>query len=41
MTGSTLAFGEGPATRFWRMAHVRYWNLADIDADAEHVRFWG
>jgi len=20
---------------------VRSWHLADIDADAEHVRFWG
>jgi hypothetical protein len=20
---------------------VRYWHLADIDADAEHVRSWG
>ena len=20
---------------------VRYWHIADIDADAEHVRFWG
>ena len=20
---------------------VRYWHIADIDADDEHVRFWG
>ena len=20
---------------------VRYWHLADIDADPEHVRYWG
>jgi hypothetical protein len=20
---------------------VRYWHKADIDADGEHVRFWG
>ena len=23
------------------VAHVRSWHLADIDADDEHVRFWG
>jgi len=21
--------------------HVRFWHLTDIEADAEHVRFWG
>ena len=21
--------------------NVRYWHLADIDADSEHVRYWG
>jgi hypothetical protein len=21
--------------------HVRFWHLADIAADSEHVRFWG
>jgi len=41
MTGSALAFGEGPATRFWRMADVRYWHLADVHTCCEHVRFWG
>src|SRR6516225_6806897 len=24
-----------------RQADVHFWHLADIDADAQHVRFWG
>jgi hypothetical protein len=24
-----------------KLGDVRFWRLADIDADAEHVRFWG
>jgi hypothetical protein len=23
-----------------RLADVRLWHLADIDSDAEHVRYW-
>jgi putative SOS response-associated peptidase YedK len=37
-------FGLAGLFENWRnpkMGDVRYWHLADIDADAEHVRFWG
>jgi putative SOS response-associated peptidase YedK len=37
-------FGLAGLFENWRnpkMGDVRYWHLADIDADAEHIRFWG
>ena len=37
-------FGLAGLFENWRnpkMGDVRYWHLADIDADAEHVRFQG
>ena len=31
--------GHDPARRSKAEANVRYWHIADIDADDEHVRF--
>jgi hypothetical protein len=33
-------WGFGARLSFVR-ANVCFWHLADIDADDEHVRFWG
>jgi hypothetical protein len=33
--------GQGEQLVGRRGPHVRFWHIADIDADDEHVRFWG
>ena len=44
MAQNTAGIGAGEAERKGRVkvvVNVRYWHLADIDADDEHVCFWG
>ena len=41
MARDTAGIGATKAPRVKVVANVRYWHIADIDADDEHVRFWG
>ena len=36
-----LATASGVSSGLSRTRDVRCWHIADIDADDEHVRFWG
>jgi hypothetical protein len=41
ISGPELILDAASSCQMSRGNKVRFWHLADIDADAEHVGFWG
>jgi hypothetical protein len=39
--GDQQAFDAGGSDHMSQTTYVAFWHLADIDADDEHVCFWG